>query len=102
MGENVQALKTLYVAMGGTASDVANISQTADMIVEISKIVSSTGIELPKVTSADNGNVLTVVNGAWAKAAVPVELPAVSAEDNGDVLKVVDGVWAVGTDEIQA
>lgn len=73
MGENVQALKTLYVAMGGTASDVANISQTADMIVEISKIVGGVGVELPKVTAADNGKVLKVANGKWAVGTDEIE-----------------------------
>lgn len=49
---------------------------------------------LPEVTSEDNGDVLSVVNGAWGKAAPADELPPVTAEDNGDVLSVVDGAWA--------
>ena len=53
-----------------------------------------TSSELPAVTAANNGNVLTVVNGAWAAAAVPTELPAVTAEDNGSVLTVAEGAWA--------
>ena len=98
----VDALKNLYVALGGTASDVANISTNADMINAIATVAASAGIELPAVTSSDNGDVLTVVSGKWAKADVPTELPAVTADDNGKVLKVVDGAWAVGTDEITA
>lgn len=109
---NVYALKELYKALGGDLTDtyaaiadgaaVGDYSTIADCILAIAKVVASAGIELPAVSGADNGNVLTVVEGKWAKAAVPTELPAVSAEDNGDVLKVVDGVWAKGTDEIQA
>lgn len=49
--------------------------------------------ELPAVTTSDNGDVLTVVSGAWAKAAPSGGLPAVSASDNGDVLTVVEGAW---------
>jgi len=49
---------------------------------------------LPEVTAADNGDVLTVVDGAWAKAAPQTELPSVSSSDNGDVLTVVNGAWA--------
>lgn len=90
---NVEALKGLYVALGGDADDVADISLIADMITEIAK-VAVTAIELPVVTSEDNGDVLTVVNGKWAKASVPKELPAVTADDNGDILKVVEGAWA--------
>lgn len=129
MTTNVEALKLLYVALGGKATDVADVNTIADMIVKIASAVGST-IELPAVSGADNGNVLTVVDGKWAKAAAPKELPAVSdtddgnvltvvsgewakaavpsdlpavtAEDNGSVLKVVDGVWAVGTDAITA
>lgn len=47
---------------------------------------------LPNTTSADNGKVLTVKGGKWAKA-VPSGLPAVTAKDNGKVLMVVDGKW---------
>ena len=71
MDTTVVALQGLYVAMGGTASTVANIVTIPDMINAIATLVSS---------------------GATA------ELPAVTASDNGKVLKVVDGEWAVGTD----
>lgn len=98
---NVEALKAVYTALGGQAADVADITTTADMIAKIATAIKNT-IELPAVTGADNGNVLTVVSGKWAKAAIPSQLPAVSATDNGSVLKVVEGVWAVGEDNIQA
>ena len=75
MDTTVIALKNLYVALGGTASDVADISLIPDMINAIATVA-------------------TTATGA--------ELPAVTASDNGKVLKVVDGAWAVGTDEIQA
>ena len=52
------------------------------------------GSGLPAVTSDDNGDVLTVVEGVWAKADPPTELPAVSGADNGNVLTVVEGSWA--------
>lgn len=98
---NVEALKALYKALGGDETDVAEITTTADMIAAIATVAAST-IELPAVTGADNGDVLTVVSGKWAKATIPSQLPAVSATDNGSVLKVVEGVWAVGEDNIQA
>ena len=50
---------------------------------------------LPAVTSSNEGEVLTVDDqGKWVSADVPAELPDVTATDNGDVLKVVDGAWA--------
>lgn len=54
------------------------------------------GAGLPAVTGTDDGKVLTVVNGAWDKAAVPTELPSVASTDNGKFLEVVAGQWAVG------
>lgn len=71
MDNTITALQKLYVAMGGTASDVADIVIIPEMINAIAELITS---------------------GATA------ELPAVTAEDNGSVLKVADGKWAVGTD----
>lgn len=112
MNTTVEALKGLYVAFGGSLtdhySDIAgnvNVSDYVlipDCIKALSKIAASAGIELPAVTTSDNGDVLTVVEGKWAKAAIPNELPAVTAENNGAVLKVADGAWGIGTDNIQA
>ena len=108
----VEALKGLYVAMGGNLTDyysdvasgiaVGDYVLIPDCIQAITNIISAIGIELPTVTAEDDGSVLTVVSGKWAKASVPKELPTVDATDNGSVLKVVDGAWAKGTDEIQA
>ena len=72
MTKTVNALKALYIALGGNSADVANLTLTADVIAAIATFVSGGGIK---------------------------ELPTVSATNNGSVLKVVDGAWAVGTDE---
>ena len=97
MDTTVVALKALYVALGGDADDVADITLIPDMINAIAAIAGST-VELPKVSKSDNGDVLTVANGKWAKGEIPSQLPAVTAENNGQVLKVVDGAWAVAND----
>lgn len=113
MSTTVDALKGLYVALGGQLTDtysdiaggiaVSNYVLIPDCIQAIAqKVPTGSGASLPAVTAADNGDVLTVVDGAWAKAEAAKELPAVTAEDNGSVLKVVDGAWDKGTDEIQA
>ena len=49
---------------------------------------------LPIVTSADNGKVLSVVNGIWDKGDIPNELPTVTSSDNGLYLEVIDGEWS--------
>lgn len=98
MDLTVDALKGMYVALGGSADDVANITLIPDMITALTPLVAS-AMELPKVSGSDNGRVLTVVSGKWAKADIPSQLPAVTPEDAGSVLKVNEsGVWAKGTD----
>lgn len=82
MNTTVEALKGLYVALGGqltdTYSGIAGGIAVSDYVL------------IPDCIEA----ITQVVTGA--------ELPAVTAEDNGKVLKVVDGEWAVGEDSITA
>lgn len=75
MDTTVIALQNLYVALGGTASDVADIVLIPDMI-----------------------NAIATLAGDVATNASKTELPAVTASDNGKVLKVAEGKWSVGTD----
>lgn len=66
---NLEAVKAVYVALGGSADTVANMTVTADVIKATATLISTQGISaLPAVTAEDNGDVLTDVNGAWAKA----------------------------------
>ena len=50
-----------------------------------------TGVELPSVTSSDNGDVLTVVNGAWAKAAPQADFPKSITQMTGKCLPCTMG-----------
>ena len=64
---NLEALKGLYVALGGDADDVKDITLIADMITAIATVAATaTAPELPEVKAADNGKVLKVVDGKWA------------------------------------
>lgn len=94
---SIEALKGLYVALGGELSDVASLNKIPDMLEAISTVASAAASELPAVKDADNGKVLTVVSGKWAKADLPAELPAVASEDNGKVLKVIEGEWGAAS-----
>lgn len=72
MGDNIKALTEVYVALGGNASDIPAGASNADIIALIATVASGGGgggADLPAVTSEDNGDVLTVVDGAWGKAA---------------------------------
>ena len=74
MDNTITALKNLYVALGGNANDVENVSIIPEMINAIAGLLAAGG----------------------------GTLPAVDAEDNGKVLKVVEGEWALGDDETAA
>lgn len=72
MDNTLDALRGLYVALGGDADAVANL------------------VIIPDLINAISTQVATVVGTK--------ELPEVSASDNGKVLKVANGKWSVGTD----
>ena len=123
----IQALRAIYVALGGTATDIPDNMEIPAALLLMAPLIAST-IELPAATTdgqvltvsggkwvsaaipsqlpaaTTNGQVLTVSEGNWVSSAIPSQLPAVSAPgDVGKVLKVNDeGKWAPGTDEIQA
>lgn len=71
MDNTIDALRNLYVELGGDADDVADLVIIPDLINAIASIV---------------------------KTAIASALPEVDADDNGKVLKVADGKWAIGTD----
>lgn len=73
---NLEALKALYVALGGNSSTVANMTTSAEVINAMCSVAetlatAATTAELPKVSATNNGQVLTVVSGKWAAAALP-------------------------------
>lgn len=91
---NVDALKGLYVALGGDVADVANLTTTPELLAKISVVAGAGASELPVVKKADAGKVLTVNgNGKWSAGGAT--LPAVTATDNGKVLMVSEGAWVV-------
>lgn len=63
--------------------DIAILSQKVEYL-------ESAGIELPKVTSSDNGKVLQVVSGKWKKGS---KMPdAVSANPEGEITNELAGI----------
>lgn len=72
---NLEALKAIYAALGGsdpipaeaTNADVLGMIATAAAAVT----TAATTAELPKVTSSNNGEVLTVDGGKWKAKALP-------------------------------
>lgn len=73
---NLEQLKAIYVALGGSADDVADLTNNAAVLAQIALqaatvAAAASAVELPAVKAADNGKVLTVVNGKWAAADLP-------------------------------
>ena len=71
----VEALKALYVALGGSANSFT-ATTIADAIAQVAVVAgtvatAATTQELPKVTSSNNGQVLTVDGGKWKAKALP-------------------------------
>lgn len=54
-------------------------------------------LELPTISSANNGQILKVINGAYAVGDAPTVVPAVTSADNGKILQVSEGAWAAET-----
>ena len=74
---NAQALSSVYTALGGSASDVAG-KTNAEIIAAIATKAAAvaeaaTTQELPKVTSSNNGQVLTVDGGKWKAKDLPTQ-----------------------------
>ncbi|MBR3231340.1 MAG: hypothetical protein IKF75_01550 [Lachnospiraceae bacterium] len=68
---NVEALKEVFIALGGSAEDFTATTNDEAIHLISTVIAAAISAELPKVTTSDNGKVLTVVAGKWDKADLP-------------------------------
>ena len=68
---NVEALKEVYVALGGNADDFNAITNDQAIHLIATVVAAAIAPELPEVKAANNGQVLTVVSGKWAAANLP-------------------------------
>lgn len=86
--------KTVEVETRNISEQYRQPLMTEETAREILEKIDVSGGGLPEVTTDDNGKVLSVVAGKWAKAEASGGLPEVTASDNGKVLSVVEGEWA--------
>ena len=89
-----------YVLVSGAVADMSyelsDKAVSAMAGIDFVDIPNASGGGLPAVTSDDNGDVLTVVDGVWDKAAPSGGLPDVTIADANKVLAVsAGGEWDV-------
>ena len=65
MKQTIDALRALYVALGGDADAVKALVLIPDIINAIATLVGASGGILPAVSATNNGSVLKVADGAW-------------------------------------
>lgn len=58
-----EALKDLFLGIGGNSSALADNSTVSDYIEDLTSAIKASA--LPEVAAANNGQVLAVVDGAW-------------------------------------
>lgn len=96
----VEALKSFYEKIGGASWGAPQtISEALDKITAATP--QGGGGDLPAVAAADNGKILLVSGGVWAKGNAPTELPAVTGTDNGKILLVSGGKWVKGSAPVE-
>lgn len=64
---NIDALKKVYKALGGDEDDFTATTNDEAISLVATVIPTALASVLPEVTAADNGDMLKVVDGAWAK-----------------------------------
>ena len=74
-----ESIRDLFLGLGGDATALADNSDTSDYIDDLESAIKAGA--LPAVTADDNGKILAVVDGAWAK----VTLTAVADTTTGAV-----------------
>ena len=64
---NIEALKKVYIALGGDADDFNATTNPEAIDLVASAVAAAVAPELPEVTAANDGDMLKVVDGKWAK-----------------------------------
>lgn len=96
-----EALRDLFLAHGGDASELADNKSLSDFIADVSTVLGSnaTGEITPALESGTKiaDYTLNGVEGSLYAPTLEDELPDVSEVADGAILAVVDGAWTLCT-----
>lgn len=86
-----QALKDLFLGLGGNPTALEDNSGVGDYIEDLESAIKGAGVSIDDTQASET----TVYSSSKVESLIPTdELPTVTSEDNGNVLTVVEGAWA--------
>ena len=90
-----EALKNLFVGLGGDPTELADNQTASDYIDDLeSAIKACAGDASEDIIDDTAASATTVYSSSKVESLIPdPELPAVTSEDNGKILAVVNGAW---------
>ena len=87
--EKINGLTIAVNSLSAGAAPTASLTTVNDHY----HLALSIPIELPTVSSSNNGQIITVENGVYTIAEAPTGLPAITAVDDGKILQADNGGW---------
>ena len=94
-----QALKDLFIGLGGDSSALTDNTSLSDYIEDLeSAIKACAGGSAEDMIDDSEAKSDKTYSGVKIESLIPAaELPEVSATDNGKILAVANGAWTLGT-----
>ena len=94
-----EALKDLFIGLGGNSSALADNDSVSDYIEDLESAIktSASGAASDLIDDSEASESKTYSSSKIVSLIPSPELPAVAAANNGQVLAVVNGAWTLCT-----